>query len=74
MLALHASQRDWLDSSQGHDSYLRTLRNLDEEVGRMSGLFRCAEGWRRHLHLGFCGEHDDPLLAALHDKILTARQ
>ncbi len=73
MLACHASQRDWLDASQGHDSYLQTLRNLDEEVGRMSGLFRCAEGWRRHLHLGFCGEHDDPLLVALNDKILTGR-
>lgn len=65
MLACHASQKQWLDESQGHDSYLQTLRDLDEEVGRMSTLFKCAEGWRRHLHLGFCGEHDDPLSAAL---------
>ena len=50
MLALHKSQKQWLDESQGHDSYLETLRQLDEEVGRMSGAFRYAEGWRRHLH------------------------
>lgn len=73
MLAKHASQKQWLDESQGHDSYLQTLRNLDEEVGRMSGLFRCAEGWRRHLHLGYCGENDDPLRAALREKVLLAQ-
>lgn len=72
MLAHHASQKKWLDESQGHDSYLQTLRNLDEEVGRMSGLFACAEGWRRHLHLGFCGEQDDPLRDALRGRILPA--
>lgn len=72
MLARHVSQKKWLDESQGHDSYLKTLRELDEECGRMSGLFRYAEGWRRHLHLGFCGEHDDPIGAALHGKLVTA--
>ena len=72
MLARHASQKRWLDESQGHDSYLQTLRQLDEEAGRMSGLFRCAEGWRRHLHLGFCGEHDDPLRTDLASRILMA--
>lgn len=74
MLALHASQKQWLDESQGHDSYLKTLRDLDEEVGRMSGLFRVAEGWRRHLHLGFCGEKDDPLREALPANVLLARE
>ena len=71
-LACHASQKLWLDESQGHDSYLKTLRDLDEEVGRMSGLFRCAEGWRRHLHLGFCDEQDDPLRDALRSRTLPA--
>lgn len=71
-LACHASQKRWLDESQGHDSYLRTLRDLDEEVGRMSGMFPCAEGWRRHLHLGLCGEQDDPLRDALRGRILPA--
>lgn len=71
MLAKHASQKRWLDESQSHDSYLQTLRDLDEECGRMSGLFPYAEGWRRHLHLGFCGEKDNPLFDALHGKVLT---
>jgi LmbE family N-acetylglucosaminyl deacetylase len=65
MLALHASQKNWLDISQGHDSYLQALRDLDEQLGRMSGVFAYAEGWRRHLHLGFCGPQDDPLRDAL---------
>jgi LmbE family N-acetylglucosaminyl deacetylase len=70
MLAKHESQKRWLDESQGHDSYLQTLRDLDEECGRMSGMFQYAEGWRRHLHLGFCGEKDDPLFKALKGTVL----
>src|SRR5690606_6587723 len=60
-LACHESQKRWLDGSQGLDSYLQTLRDLDAEVGRLSGRYSHAEGWRRHLHLGFCGPNDDPL-------------
>lgn len=69
MLACHKSQKDWLDESQGHDSYLNTLRNLDAEVGHMSGRYEYAEGWRKHLHVGFCGADDDPLLQALDQHI-----
>ena len=65
MLAHHKSQKEWLDASQGLDSYLQALRELDEEVGSMSGGFKYAEGWRRHLHLGFCDKDDDPLRDAL---------
>ena len=65
MLAKHASQKLWLDESQGHDSYLQTLRDLDAEGGQLSGRFEYAEGWRRHLHLGFCGPDDNPLVDAL---------
>lgn len=72
MLAHHASQKLWLDQSQGLGSYLQKLRELDEQVGRMSGLFAFAEGWRRHLHLGFCDEKDDPLVEALHGRVLLA--
>jgi LmbE family N-acetylglucosaminyl deacetylase len=72
MLAKHISQKRWLDESQGHDSYLQALRDLDAEVGRMSGMFPYAEGWRRHLHLGFCGEGDDPLYKTLQERILLA--
>lgn len=69
-LAKHVSQKKWLDESQGLDSYLQTMRDLDAAVGRMSGRFQCAEGWRRHLHLGFCGADDDPLCDVLGDRIL----
>jgi hypothetical protein len=31
----------------------------------MSRRFTYAEGWRRHLHYGFCEETDDPLRDAL---------
>jgi len=65
MLACHKSQKQWLDVSQGMDSYLETMKNLSREVGEMSGRFQYAEGWRRHLHLGFCNEEDDPLAETL---------
>ena len=73
MLSRHVSQKRWLDESQGHESYLKALRDLDEELGRMSGMFRYAEGWRRHLHLGFCGPQDDPLRDALRGRVLSAK-
>ncbi len=66
MLAHHNSQQGWLDESQGLDSYLVTMRELDRELGRLSGRCQYAEGWRRRLHLGFCAPDADPLTAALH--------
>lgn len=64
-LACHASQKEWLDASQGLDSYLNTMESMCHEVGRLSGKFEYAEGWRRHLHLGFCSQDADPLSEAL---------
>jgi LmbE family N-acetylglucosaminyl deacetylase len=65
LLALHASQKVWLDESQGQDSYLETMKSLDREVGQWSGNYEFAEGWRQHLPIGF-GPHDwDPLSQAL---------
>lgn len=74
MLACHASQKAWLDESQGLDSYLQTLRELDAEAGRMSGVFPFAEGWRRHLHLGFSPQDDDPLGEALGPRVHCFQQ
>ena len=51
-LAAHASQKEWLDATQGMDSYLDAGDAAARAVGRMSGRFHYAEGWRRHLHLG----------------------
>lgn len=72
MLAKHASQKEWLDESQGVNSYLDAMVELDAEVGRMSCIFKYAEGWRRHMHLGFCGKDDDPLRTALKERVLVA--
>ncbi len=65
MLACHESQKSWLDESQGLDSYLRTLREMSREMGRMSGRFEYAEGWRRHSHLGYSSREIDPLAKLL---------
>jgi LmbE family N-acetylglucosaminyl deacetylase len=64
-LSQHRSQKDWLDASQGLNSYLATMEYQSRELGRMSRRFAHAEGWRRHLHLGFSATDHDPLRAAL---------
>lgn len=64
-LALHQSQQSWLDSSQKTSSYLTAMDEMSRTVGRMSGQFEHAEGWRRHSHLGFCETNADPLRDAL---------
>jgi N-acetylglucosamine malate deacetylase 1 len=64
-LACHRSQKDWLDASQGMDSYIRAMDEFSLAVGKMSGRFKHAEGWRRHSHLGFCDRDFDPLADAL---------
>lgn len=69
-LACHESQKLWLDKSQGLDSYLQTMRDMCGEMGRMSGVFGAAEGWRFHSNLGFCPPGSNPLAAALAEKCL----
>jgi len=64
-LAAHASQKKWLDDSQGMDSYLKTMHGFSAVLGKESRKFRHAEGWRRHLHAGFCAAGADPLADAL---------
>ena len=70
-LACHASQRQWLDASQGMDNYIRTMDEFSRELGTMSRKFRHAEGWRRHSHWGFCAKGADPLASALGSKYLV---
>jgi len=70
MLTLHRSQREWLDASQGIGSYLRAMEEMAEEVGRQSATFTHAEGWTRHLHLGYCAEDADPLVEVLGDAVI----
>jgi hypothetical protein len=70
-LAAHESQQDWLQASQGMNSYLQAMTDMSEAVGRLSGRFAHAEGWRRHLHLGFSGSEIDPLRDALGEDYLV---
>ena len=69
LLAQHRTQKEWLDHSQGMDSYLREMEGMSAEVGRLSGRFAYAEGWRRHAHLGFGPEGYNPLSHALGGKV-----
>jgi len=76
MLACHKSQKQWLDHSQGFDSYLHTMQDLARQTGEWltaekgrkqdrKGVY--AEGWRRHNPLGFCTPDADPLSELLGD-------
>lgn len=73
-LAAHQSQQAWLDTSQGLNEYLRTMEGFARELGRLSGKFKFAEGWRRRLHYGFCAEEADPLRDALGRECLINRK
>lgn len=60
-LKAHQSQQSWLNASQKLNSYLQAMEDISLEVGRVSKKFKHAEGWRRHLHYGFCNPDADPL-------------
>lgn len=64
-LACHASQKEWLDKTQGQESYITTMEEFSLILGRQSGAFSHAEGWTRHLHYGFGAAKDDPLSEVL---------
>ena len=69
-LAAHASQQHWLEHTQGMNSYLQVMEDMSREVGRLSGRFQLAEGWRRHLHHGLSRVDADPLAQALGEHCL----
>ena len=73
-LACHGSQRRFLDRTQGMGSFVRTMDEFSRKVGALSGRFEHAEGWRRHLHLGFCDENADPLREALGVRYLVSER
>jgi len=64
-LAEHRSQQNWLEVSQGMNSYVAAMENMSRELGKMSGKFKHAEAFRRHLHWGFSSKENDPLSALL---------
>jgi len=65
MLAAHKSQKEWIDVSQGLNAYIDVMVDMCGQIGKMSGRFEYAEGWRRHNHLGFAGPEGDPLTEGL---------
>ena len=72
MLAMHRSQRNWLDESQLIDSYLQTMRDMSSEVGQMAGgTYTYAEGWVRHNSLGYAAVSFTPLEDMLKEQIQT---
>jgi LmbE family N-acetylglucosaminyl deacetylase len=64
-LSEHRSQQSWLVASQGMNSYVAAMEGMSREMGKISGKFKHAEGWRRHLHWGFSSREEDPLAALL---------
>lgn len=73
-LDCHRSQKAWLDASQGMDSHLGAMEEFSRRVGRLSGRFEHAEGWRRRLHLGYSAHDDDPLANALQEHVTPRPQ
>ncbi len=64
-LELHKSQEAWLGGSQGFNS-LGDLVELDSlAVGEKSGVFKYAECWTQHLHLGYADKNYNPLQETL---------
>jgi len=70
-LAGHKSQQNWLELSQGMNSYLLAMEKFSRAVGSMSEKFTHAEGWRPHLHYGFSATEVDPLQDALGESCLV---
>lgn len=69
LLAEHKSQQEWLDATQGMGSMVEEMEHFSARVGKLSGRFTHAEGFRRHLHFGFGPEAYDPLREALGGKV-----
>lgn len=70
MLRCHVTQKEWLDVSQGKDSYLIAMRDICAEVGQMAPeQVEYAEGFRQHLHVGMSAQEGDKLSDVLGGKV-----
>jgi LmbE family N-acetylglucosaminyl deacetylase len=72
-LACHASQKEWLDKTQGQESYLMTMDDFSRALGKQTRRFQHAEGWTRHLHYGYGASEDDPLGEVLGKRVMRRR-
>ncbi len=74
MLVQHKSQKEWLDITQGMSAYELEMERMSQAVGKISGSFSVAEGWRRHSHLGFASETYNPLQTLLKENYASTPQ
>ena len=67
MLAAHESQKEWLDVTQGQDSYLETMWELGKDVVKVAGVqgIEYGEGWRQHSWVGYSAKPKDVLSEVL---------
>lgn len=73
MLRRHASQKEWLDVSQGKDSYTNSMRDICAQIGAMAPKpVAFAEGFRQHLHVGMSAQDEDRLATVLGDRVQRA--
>jgi len=72
MLRRHVTQKEWMDTSQGMDSYLITMREICQQIGEMAprGL-PYAEGFRQHMHMGLSAADADKLAEVLGTRVQT---
>ncbi|MFV0415180.1 MAG: PIG-L deacetylase family protein [Chthoniobacterales bacterium] len=68
MLACHTSQKEWLDKTQGMDSYLDSMEENNKAVAKNFGKFEQAEAWIRHAPMGFADADFHPMKDLLGDK------
>lgn len=70
MLRQHASQKDWLDVSQGKDAYIVSMKDGCAAMGQIAPApVPYGEGFRQHLHVGLSAADDDPLSELLGDRV-----
>ena len=62
-------QKELGELEEGAD--LDEMEHMSRDVGRMSGRYEFAEGWRRHSHLGFGPEDFDPVSDLLQHSSFT---
>jgi len=65
MLLAHESQMEWLRQTQTMTSLEEVVLAESRAVGKLSGVFPCAEAFTRHDHRGYCPENFKPLEEAL---------
>ena len=74
MLLAHESQMDWLRQTQTMTSLEEVVLAESRAVGKLSGVFPCAEAFTPHDHRGYCPEDFRPLEEALGVDVFHKRQ